>query len=67
MEAISKNDVDIFNAAFYVVIFDIVAAILSMLIIIPAVFSFSMQPAAGPPLCLWLCLKFLNKFHLDLF
>ena len=45
-----KDDVDIFNAAFYVVIFDIVAAILSMLIIIPAVFSFSMQPAAGPPL-----------------
>ncbi len=45
-----QDNVDIFNAAFYVVIFDIVAAILSMLIIIPAVFSFNMQPTSGPPL-----------------
>lgn len=45
-----SDDVDIFHAAKYVVLFDILAAVLSVLIIIPAVFSFGMEPAAGPPL-----------------
>lgn len=42
--------VDIFYVAKYVVLFDIAAAVLAVLIIIPAVFSFGMEPAAGPPL-----------------
>lgn len=45
-----SDKVDIFHAAKYVVLFDITAAVLSVLIIIPAVFSFGMEPAAGPPL-----------------
>ena len=45
-----SEKVDIFHAAKYVVLFDIAAAVLSVLIIIPAVFSFGMEPAAGPPL-----------------
>lgn len=44
------ENVDVFYVAKYVVIFDILAAVLSVLIIIPAVFSFGMEPAAGPPL-----------------
>lgn len=39
-----------FYVAKYVVLFDIAAAVLAVLIIIPAVFSFGMEPAAGPPL-----------------
>lgn len=45
-----SEKVDVFYVAKYVVFFDIIAAILSVLIIIPAVFSFGMEPAAGPPL-----------------
>lgn len=45
-----SEKVDVFYVAKYVVFFDIVAAVLSVLIIIPAVFSFGMEPAAGPPL-----------------
>lgn len=45
-----SEKVDVFYVAKYVVFFDIAAAILSVLIIIPAVFSFGMEPAAGPPL-----------------
>lgn len=44
------ENVDVFYVAKYVVLFDIVAAVLSVLIIIPAVFSFGMEAAAGPPL-----------------
>lgn len=41
---------DIIDSAKYVVIFDFIAAILAALVIIPAVFAYGLDPAAGPPL-----------------
>ena len=41
---------DIVDSAKYVVIFDFIAAMLSALVIIPAVFAYGLDPAAGPPL-----------------
>ena len=41
---------DIVDSAKYVVIFDFIAAILAALVIIPAVFAYGLDPAAGPPL-----------------
>lgn len=41
---------DIIDSAKYIVIFDFLAAILASLVIIPAVFSYGLDPAAGPPL-----------------
>lgn len=45
-----KRDVDIISSAKNTVIFDTLGAFLAGLIIIPAVFAFGLDPAAGPPL-----------------
>lgn len=45
-----KDDEDIIDAAKYVVGFDFMAAMLSALVVIPAVFAYGLDPAAGPPL-----------------
>lgn len=45
-----KKSEDIVNSAIYVSIFDTIAAMLAALVIIPSVFAFKMDPAAGPPL-----------------
>ena len=45
-----KDDVDIPKAAIQTVTLDTLAAILSALIIMPAVFAYGLDPAAGPPL-----------------
>ncbi len=41
---------DIVSGAKYIAIFDTIAAMVSVLVIIPAVFSFGMDQTAGPPL-----------------
>ena len=45
-----KETEDIVQSAKYVAIFDSCAAMLAALVIIPSVFAFNMDPAAGPPL-----------------
>ncbi|NLC04452.1 MAG: sodium-dependent transporter [Tissierellia bacterium] len=45
-----KKSEDVVNSAIFVAIFDTIAAMLAALVIIPSVFAFSMDPAAGPPL-----------------
>lgn len=45
-----KKDVDIISSARRVAIFDTLAAMLAAIVIIPSVFAFGMDPAAGPPL-----------------
>ena len=45
-----KSDVDIVSSAKYVAIFDTFAALLSGLVIIPAVFAYGMEPNSGPGL-----------------
>lgn len=45
-----KSDVDIVNSAKYVAVFDTCAALLSSLVIIPAVFAYGMEPNSGPGL-----------------
>lgn len=45
-----KKDEDIVSSAMYVSIFDTLAAMLSALVIIPAVFAYGIEPSAGPPL-----------------
>lgn len=46
---ISKKE-DIVSSAKYVALFDTLAAMVAALVIIPTVFAFGMDPAAGPPL-----------------
>lgn len=41
---------DVLNSATYVAVFDTIAAVLAAMVILPAVFAFNMDPAAGPPL-----------------
>lgn len=45
-----KKSEDVVESAKYVAIFDTIAAMLAALVIIPSVFAFKMDPAAGPPL-----------------
>ncbi len=45
-----KKSEDVVNSAVMVSIFDTIAAMLAALVIIPSVFAFNMDPAAGPPL-----------------
>ncbi|QXM06187.1 sodium-dependent transporter [Crassaminicella indica] len=45
-----KEDIDIPSSARSIVIFDTLAALMAAFIIIPAAFSFGLDPAAGPPL-----------------
>ena len=45
-----KSDVDVVSSARYVSIFDTLAALLSGLVIIPAVFAYGMEPNSGPGL-----------------
>ena len=45
-----KKSEDVVNSAIFVAIFDTIAAMLAALVIIPSVFAFKMDPAAGPPL-----------------
>lgn len=45
-----KRDIDIPSCAKNTAIFDTIAAITAGLVIIPAVFAFNLDPAAGPPL-----------------
>ncbi|MCD6122564.1 MAG: sodium-dependent transporter [Spirochaetales bacterium] len=45
-----KKDVNIPSAALNTAIYDTVASFLAALVIMPAVFSFGLDPAAGPPL-----------------
>lgn len=45
-----KESTDIIKSAKYIVVFDFLAAILASLVIIPAVFSYGLDPEAGPPL-----------------
>lgn len=45
-----KPDVDVVSSAKYVSFFDTIAAVLSGLVIIPAVFAYGMEPNSGPGL-----------------
>ena len=45
-----KSDVDVVSSAKYVAFFDTMAALLSGLVIIPAVFAYGMEPNSGPGL-----------------
>lgn len=45
-----KNSEDVVEAAKYVAVFDVIAAMLAALVILPAVFAYGLDPAAGPPL-----------------
>lgn len=45
-----KKDVDVVSSAKNVVIFSTLAAIVSALVVVPAVFAFGVDPLAGPPL-----------------
>lgn len=45
-----KDSEDIIKSTRYIVLFDFLAAILASLVIIPAVFSYGLDPTAGPPL-----------------
>lgn len=45
-----RDDMDIIKSAKNTVIFDTLAALTAALVIIPAVFAFNLDPAAGPPL-----------------
>lgn len=45
-----RSDVDIVSSAKYVSFFDTLAALLASLVIIPAVFSYGMEPNSGPGL-----------------
>lgn len=45
-----KNDVDVVNCARNVAFFDTCAALLAGMVVIPAVFAFGLDVAAGPPL-----------------
>lgn len=45
-----ENDINVKSSALNTAVFDTIAAILSAFIIIPAVFAFGLDPAAGPPL-----------------
>ena len=45
-----KDSEDVLDSAKYVVVFDFIAAMLAALVIIPSVFAYGMDPAAGPPL-----------------
>jgi NSS family neurotransmitter:Na+ symporter len=45
-----KKDIDLPSAAVKTVAFDTLAALLAAFVIIPAAFSFGLDPAAGPPL-----------------
>lgn len=45
-----KDSEDVIKNARYIVIFDFLAAILASLVIIPAVFSYGLDPNSGPPL-----------------
>ncbi len=45
-----KKDVDIPSSALNTAIYDTIASFLAALVIMPAVFSFGLDPAAGPPL-----------------
>ncbi|MGO1468849.1 MAG: sodium-dependent transporter [Tissierella sp.] len=45
-----KKNEDVVDAAKYIVIFDVMAAMLAALVILPAVFAYNLDPAAGPPL-----------------
>lgn len=45
-----KKSEDIVNSAMIVSIFDAIAAMLAALVIIPSVFAYNLDPAAGPPL-----------------
>lgn len=45
-----QDDVNIPSSAFQTVLFDTLAALLAAFIIIPAAFSFKLDPSAGPPL-----------------
>jgi NSS family neurotransmitter:Na+ symporter len=46
---LSKKE-DVVSAARNIAIFDTLAALLAAMVIIPSVFAFSLEPAAGPPL-----------------
>lgn len=45
-----KDRVDASSSAKYIAIFDTLAAMIAALVIIPAVFAYGLEPAAGPPL-----------------
>lgn len=45
-----KKSEDVIDNAKYIVIFDIFAAIIAAIVIIPAVFAYNLDPASGPPL-----------------
>ncbi len=45
-----KDSEDVVKSATFVAIFDTIAATLASLVILPSVFAFGMDPAAGPPL-----------------
>lgn len=45
-----KESEDVVKSAAFVAVFDTIAATLASLVILPSVFAFGMDPAAGPPL-----------------
>lgn len=45
-----KKSEDIINSAKYIAIFDVLAAMLAALVVIPSVFAYNLDPASGPPL-----------------
>ncbi|MCY6485238.1 sodium-dependent transporter [Clostridium aestuarii] len=55
-----KKDVDIPASAMHVAVFDTISALLAAFIIMPAVFSFGLDPTAGPSL-LFITMPFIFK------
>jgi neurotransmitter:Na+ symporter, NSS family len=45
-----KKSEDIIDSAKYIAVFDVIAAMLAALVVIPSVFAYNMDPASGPPL-----------------
>lgn len=45
-----KKSEDIIDSAKYIAVFDVLAAMLAALVVIPSVFAYNLDPASGPPL-----------------
>ncbi len=45
-----RDSEDVIDAAKYIAVFDVIAAMLAALVILPSVFAYNLDPAAGPPL-----------------
>lgn len=62
-----KKDVDVVNSAVNIAIYDTIAAMLAALVILPAVFAFSLEPTAGPPLMFIVMPEIFKKMPMGTF